>query len=263
MTRPFMSKLLGSSVATAAVLVVLPLPSATAAATGKLALLPARGTDRSALTLVTANDCPAGTNVLAKIEGAGFPSGGQNIVGNSAITAYDRTRTGGIRIPVSLVLRDIANLPAKAVVYRGSYRLSVICRDRVRVPELGRFTTTLTFSDPTHYRADNPSIATAVAPQDVSAGPVGPGLTNRSGSSSTPGGADSSHPQGSTGSALTGGSQPLANATSGGSDWVRWLGLGVLGLGVLGLSAGTMARLRRPIPPASSQIVPPHREKVT
>ena len=260
-----MRRLLGSAIAAGALLVVLPLPDADATAAGKLALLPARGTDRSALTLVTANDCPSGTNVLAKIEGAGFPSGGQNIVGNSAITAYDRTRTGGIRMPISLVLRDIANLPAKSVVYQGSYRISVICRDRVRVPELGRFTTTLTFTDPTHYRTSNPSIATAVAPLDVSGGPVGPGLTNGSGSSAKPGGAGGSQQPGGTGSAQSRGSQPLANATSGGSDWVRWLGLAAIGVGVLGLGAGALTRRRGRAPAISPalQDVPPHREKVT
>jgi hypothetical protein len=246
-------------------LVVLPLPSASAAAAGKLAVLPARGTDRSALTLVTATYCPAGTNVLARIEGTGFPNGGQNIVGNSAITAYDRTRTGGIRIPLSLVLRDIANLPAKPVVYRGSYRITVSCRDRVRIPELGRFTTTLTFSDPTHYRTVNPSIATAVAPPEPGTGPAGPGLPSGTGASVAPG-SGGSQQQGSNGAAASGGSQPMANADAGGSDWVRWLGLGVLGLGVLGLGTGAATRLRigrRPTPPRSSQDVPPQREKVT
>lgn len=258
MTRGLVRTLVG-----AAMLLLLPVPGASAVATGKLAVLPARGTDQSALTLVTANDCPAGTNILAKIEGPGFPSGGQTIVGNSAITAYERTRTGGIRIPASLVLRDVANLPATPVVYHGSYRMSVICRDRVRIAELGRFTSTLTFSDRTHYRTSNPSIATAVAPPEPGSGAAGPGLPSGSGASETPAGSGGSQQHGSTGTSTTAGAQPLANASSDGSDWVRWLGVGVIGLGVLGLGAGALARLRRPTPPPSSQAVPPHREKVT
>jgi hypothetical protein len=257
------SRSVGAVVAAAAMLVILPLPPAHAAAAGKLAVLPARGTDRSALTLVTANACPSGTNVLARIEGAGFLAGGQNVVGNSAITAYDRTRTGGIRIPLSLVLRDIANLPAKPVVYHGSYRVTVVCRDRVRIPELGRFTTTITFTDTTHYRTTNPAIATAVAPPEPGSGPAGPGVPNGAGASAAPG-SGGTQQSGSTGSVT--GSEPLANASAGGSDWVRWLGLGVLGLGVLGLGAGASSRFRgcrRPSTPQPTQAVPPHREKVT
>lgn len=214
---------------------------------GPLAVLPAHGTDQNALTVVTASPCPAGTNLIVKISGPGFPARGQNIVGNAPLTAFEHTKTGGVVVPVSLILRDIANLPTKQVQYAGTYSITVICRDRVRLPTLGSFVGTLAFSDPHTYTARNSAtITTDVAPLDPAAPPVttggapGPAAT----SSGTP---NVQAPQGSSvASGSSAGSAGVAGyAAARRGSWLDWVGPVVLGLGTAGLLLSAVTALRR------------------
>lgn len=221
-----------------------------AAADGPLAVLPAAGTDATALTIVTGAPCPAGSNLQARITGAGFPAAGQNIVGNSPLTAYEHTRTGGLVIPVSLVLRDIANLPAQAVQYAGTYQITVTCRDRVRVAALGSFTGTLAFSDPHTYQAHNPVVATEVAPMDVT-----PGTNPLTGQAPGPGATPTPAPTGSAAGAATGsaggaGTTTASSLSPARSTWARWAGLLVLCLGGAGLLLSGVTAVRRKSPAA-------------
>ena len=234
-----------TALAALAMLTVSPAMSFAATPSGTLAVLPAKGTDATSLMVVTAASCPAGTNIQAKLRGPGFPAAGQNIVGNSPITAYERTRTGGMRIPISLTLRDIANLPVQAVHYGGSYQVTVICRDRVRLPVLASFTGTLVFSSPQAYTADNPAVATELAPMDASAG-VNPL------SGAAPEGSPS--PSGSAAAGTATAAVPVAVtpvATSGPAhSWPRWAGLLVLCLGGVGLLISAVTAARRSAKPA-------------
>lgn len=68
-----------------------------------MALTPVSGTTSSAVTLTTSGPCtdPNATNIQARIEGSGFPAGGQNVVSNSPIVTYPTTTKGGYVIPVS------------------------------------------------------------------------------------------------------------------------------------------------------------------
>ena len=218
---------------------------ALAATDGILSVLPATGNDLSALTVVTGSACPSGTNILADITGPGFPHAGQNIIGNSPITAYERTKAGGIRIPISLALRDIGNLPAEPVRYAGTYRITVTCRDRVRVTELGRFTGTLVFNQPRAYQAQNPVIDLEAAPQDQSAGanPLSGALPGAGGSPGASGATRGAQP----GAALVPGASavPVALSAASSSSWVTWAGLLVLCLGGAGLVASAITAARR------------------
>ncbi len=215
---------------------------------GRLAILPAHGTDQSALTVVTASPCPAGTNLIAWISGPGFPANGQNIVGNAPISAFEHTKTGGVVIPVSLILRDIANLPAKQVQYAGTYSIMVVCRDRVRLPALGSFVGTLAFSNPHTYSAKNPAtVATEVAPLDPAAAPPGTTGTTPGTRRASPGMPGAQASPGSSaaagGSASGPGTRGYATARRG--SWLEWAGPVVLGIGAAGLLLSAVAALRR------------------
>lgn len=151
-------------------------PAAHAATSHYLGISPKRGTDTSAVTLTTPRACSKGTNIEAVIYGHGFPKSGQNIVGNTAITAYQRTKSGGMRIPLSMTLRDIGNLPAHPVRYHGEYRLVVKCRNRVTIGTLDRFAGVIRFATPHKYAAIEPKAmprgTAALAPNDPGAGPL-------------------------------------------------------------------------------------------
>lgn len=216
---------------------------ALAATDGILSVLPAAGTDLTALTVVTGAACPAGSNIVANITGPGFPEAGQNIIGNSPTSAYEHTKAGGLRIPISLVLRDIGNLPEEPVRYAGTYRITVICRDRVRMPELGRFTGTLVFNKPRAYQAQNPAMELEAAPQDMSAGGV-PQLGGLPGAGASPA---PSGAAGAAGASPTPSSStvPVALAASTGSPWMTWAGLTVLCLGGAGLLVSAISAVRR------------------
>lgn len=226
----------------------------TAARAGALAVLPARGTDQSALTLVTGSACPGGSNLLARITGKGFPAGGQNVVGNSPLTAYERTRTGGLRIPISLVLRDIGNLPSEPVRYEGAYQLTVVCRDRVRLPTLGTFSASLRFGSPHAFTTNNPAFALDVAPADTGVGSTAapPQVTApgpAGGTRVAPGTAATQAP-GASGTAPartapTATPRVLAAATATGTNWLRWGGLVAVLLGALGLLGSFLNRRGR------------------
>jgi hypothetical protein len=223
----------------------LPVGSASAEpAPGALAVLPAHGTDQSALTVVTATACRLGTNLLVTISGPGFPAAGQNIVGNTALTAFEHTRTGGLVIPVSLVLRDVANLPSKQVTYGGTYVVTVTCRDRVRLPALSTFAGALTFHDPHTYAAANAAVATQVAPLDVTSGP--PLGTGPAQGSAAPPSAAASTASGEQGTAPSA-SAPVARDTvrQQHGSWVDWAGPIVMGAGALGLLLSVLTAVRR------------------
>jgi hypothetical protein len=236
-------------------LAILALPLAPAGAAppavaGRLAVLPATGTDQSALTLVTSGGCPAGSNLLATISGPGFPAAGQNVVGNTALTAFQRTSAGGFRIPLSLILRDVAALPARPVTFHGTYAVTVVCRDRVRLPSLGTFVGSLTFATPHAYRAKNPVVAVDAAPLDVSPGQPAPELQGPAGTSPPhavgPGGQQVAPGTAGAGvGAPLAGGQPVASSSPAGSGWLRWAGLLVLLLGGAGLAGAGLSASRR------------------
>ena len=234
-----------TALATVATLAVSPAMGLAAPPSGTLAVLPAKGTDLTTLLIVTAAACPAGTNIQATLSGPGFPAAGQNIVGNSPITAYERTRTGGLRIPISLTLRDIANLPVQVVHYAGRYQVTVNCRDRVRLPVLASFTGTLVFSSPQAYAADNPVVVTELAPMDASAG-VDPMSGAAPGVSPLPSGSAASGPAPAAAPVEV---TPVATSAPAHS-WPRWAGLVVLCLGGVGLLISAVTAVRRSAKPA-------------
>jgi hypothetical protein len=243
---PMIGRALLATAALGAVLAAAPpAGAAPAPAPGALAVLPAHGTDTTALTLVTARACPGGSNAQAAIAGPGFPASGQNIVGNTPLSAFERTTTGGLSIPVSLLLRDIANLPAKQVHYAGRYRVTVVCRDRVRLPALGTFTATLVFTSPTAYTAQNGAVA-AVLAQDVAPQGEAPGsATGTLGADGSLGAATAAPAPGGSGATAGSATRPLASSSPRTGTWLRVAGLLVVGLGAAGLLLSGLTASRR------------------
>ncbi len=163
--QPVWRRISGAVVVAAVGAVTLLWPGpAYAGAAGWLAVSPARGNDESIVTLTTSGPCPAGTNVMARIHGRGFPAAGQPVVSNSPISAYEKTTAGGLVIPLAMTLRDFRNLQAEPVPLAGTYRVVVTCRDNVRTASLGDFTGSLTFSSPRAYTAAPPPRGETVAP---------------------------------------------------------------------------------------------------
>src|SRR5579864_5784763 len=93
--------------------------SATAASGGQVVVQPATGNDQTQISLVTSGPCGQGTNVVATVFGHGFGRFGQNVIGNSPVTMFATTSSGGMIIPLVGTMRYFANLPQVPVVLSG------------------------------------------------------------------------------------------------------------------------------------------------
>ena len=132
-------------------------PSAQAAAIGTAVVTPATGTDTSSMALTTSDPCPdSATNIIVSVTGAGFPAAGQNVVGNSPITTYGQTDTGGLVIPLTSTMRDYANT-AGFTDLTGEYVFTVTCRTAFNATSLGDFPASIWFTSNTTYQNVDPS----------------------------------------------------------------------------------------------------------
>ena len=128
---------------------------------GSLTFSPASGYDVSSMTATTSGTCPASaTNVQVEIVGSGFPASlAQLVVNNSPISSYPAsTTTPGYDVALLDTLRDFADQQPTPVVLTGEYTLTLMCRTNSGLADLGDFTGTINFTDPTHYVS-----ATAIA----------------------------------------------------------------------------------------------------
>ncbi|MEV7281492.1 DUF916 domain-containing protein [Streptomyces sp. NPDC093111] len=137
---------------------------ARAADTGGLAVLPPRGDDTQPLTLVADAPCPARTShVIARVFGAGFPRGGQIVVGNAPLGTYARVPGGGLSVPLFATLRDYA-ATAGFTTLRGGYTFTLSCLEGAfRPTALREFTGTLRFTSKSAYQ-DGSVIRTPTGP---------------------------------------------------------------------------------------------------
>lgn len=171
-------KLTTAGAGTAALLVLLPsllvagsARPAGAAAGGTLGFTPAAGSATSAITVTTSARCPSGTNILARIYGAGFPKDGQVAVANTPISALSAGTTG-YQVPLAMSVRDLLNLQPTPRAPAGSYRIVLTCRLAFKPASLGDFTGTLRFGG-------SGGSYTAPAPaKGAAAGPGGPGRSD-------------------------------------------------------------------------------------
>ncbi|MFE5815321.1 WxL protein peptidoglycan domain-containing protein [Streptomyces sp. NPDC056479] len=126
---------------------------ARAADAGKLAVSPAKGSDTQPITLTAEAPCPAKTaNVIARVTGAGFPRGGQIVVGNAPLATYGKVPGAGLGIPLTYTMRDYAST-AGFTTLRGTYTFTVSCLKGPFDPtSLRDFTGSLRFAQKSAYR---------------------------------------------------------------------------------------------------------------
>jgi hypothetical protein len=180
-----------------------------------LTVTPAQGSATQSITLTAAAPCPRpATNVIARVEGAGFPKGGQIVVGNSSLTTYPKAAGGGLSIPLTYTMRDYA-MTAGFTALRGTYTFTVTClKSPFARTGVQDFTGSLRFTSPGAYR-DGSAVPGVNAPpvqapqSDPNADPA-PGATatatapGAAGTSGANGGKSTNGAEGANGGAGTG-----------------------------------------------------------
>lgn len=166
-------------------------PHAAAAPAAQLTVTPGKGSSTRTITLTAARACPAGTtNVIARIEGAGFPQGGQIVVGNSPLSTYPEAAAGGLSIPLTYTMRDYA-MTAGFTTLRGTYTFTVTCLkgafSRKGVREFTgslRFTSADAYRDGTQVPGVDPAASTDPnSDPNSDPAPTGPAASGASGAS--------------------------------------------------------------------------------
>ena len=157
-TRPQRLLAVGLSVAAALGCAVALGGPSQAATIGTLSIAPTSGSDTSQVTLTTSGPCtdPSATNLQVTMKGAGFPSGGQTVVSNSPISAYQVNGSGGYVVPLSQTFADYAAQQSPAAVYAGTYQLVLFCRTATGSASLGDFPGSLYFKDAHNYVPEEP-----------------------------------------------------------------------------------------------------------
>ena len=152
-------------------------PAASAAQVGTLAIEPASGTWQTGIVVTMSGPCPGGTNLFAKVYGAGFPAAGFNVVANSTQASYptDAT-TGGKRVALSNTMKAFAESQSPPASLSGEYRIELICRNSLSFggptnTGFGEFNGKINFTTPTDYVAVVPPVVTTSV--SVSAIPAG------------------------------------------------------------------------------------------
>ncbi|MFK4223439.1 hypothetical protein [Streptomyces sp. NPDC019890] len=236
----------------------------------RLAVSPARGSDTQPITLRAAAPCPAKTsNVIARVTGAGFPRGGQIVVGNAPLATYPKAPGGGLTIPLTYTMRDYAST-AGFTTLRGTYTFTVSClKGAFDLRSLRDFTGSLRFTAKDAYQdgtrvavkapgAKAPGQSEQPVPPDVSGGGTGAGTGSPAGGAGTPGGAGAAAPSApANGSGTPGVPVTAADAATDDSNTslVAW-SVGGFAVGLLALLTGVVhwarGRRRRAAEPASS-----------
>src|SRR5665213_1204498 len=162
---------------------------ANAAVIGKLSIDPASGSDTSAISVTTSAACPADpndTNLVAFIDGAGFPTN-TFVVGNSQQSIYPTVASGGMTIPLAAQLVTTGNLQTPAVVFTGTYTITVRCQDLFGGTQFGDFTNTITFAaDHPSYTAASTAVNTSTSLTPTPASPQNAGTSVSLSSTVTP-----------------------------------------------------------------------------
>ncbi|MFD4141695.1 WxL protein peptidoglycan domain-containing protein [Streptomyces sp. NPDC058572] len=252
---------LAATVLAAGAVVGLSPADARAAETGGLAVTPRQGSDTQPITLTAAAPCPAKTsNVIARVTGAGFPRGGQIVVGNAPLATYPKPRGGGLSIPLIYTMRDYAST-AGFTALRGTYTFTVSClKGPFDLTSLRDFTGSLRFTAKDAYR-DGTRVAAVegTAPGATAPGQSGqpvPPTASGGGTGAGTGSAQPSAPAAKrSGAPADGTDAPAAAGDAGpGSDTtlVAW-SVGGFAVALLALLAGAAhwarARRARTVPP--------------
>ena len=149
------------------------LPAGAVPQLGSLAVSPRTGYDTTSITLQTTGPCPAGSNLIARVFGHGFPATGKVVVGNTSTSAYPRTAGGGYQLPLADTMQGFIDDQPGHVSLAGTYRFVVTCRHRIKLQTYSDFAGTLTFGSPrTYTSAPSAAVAAAAAPAGVDSVPV-------------------------------------------------------------------------------------------
>ena len=120
---------------------------------------PTSGSDTDYLSIVTSGGCPA-TNVVGRMFGAGLPSSGAVVVGNTAagVTAY-----GAFTMPLAVTMRDVISEQPDLFRPSGGYRLVLSCHSSGSLASVGDYVARITYTSSTAWTATGP-VTTAQGP---------------------------------------------------------------------------------------------------
>ncbi|MBB5869913.1 hypothetical protein F4553_003292 [Allocatelliglobosispora scoriae] len=151
---------------------------ASAAVVGTLTVTPATGTDNTPATVNTSAACPAGTNIIGRITGAGFTTA-QTVRNNSPISSYSVNAAGGLVVPLADTFRAFGNLQSPPVVFAGKYDIVISCIAPLAPgTSLGDFVGSVWFTSNTAYQSTDPTTTpTTTTLATTPAGPVSVGTS--------------------------------------------------------------------------------------
>lgn len=121
-------------------------------ALGRLAIEPLSGNLTTFMAFTTAGGCPDGTNIITRVYGPGFPSYGENIVGNTDITEFGSPTLDRLRIPSVISLEEARVKQPEGTKLNGRYQIAVTCMGRLG-PLFGSYVGELRIGSDGNYRA--------------------------------------------------------------------------------------------------------------
>lgn len=193
-----------AAMALAAAVVWAAAPHAAAAPGGQLTVAPGHGTSTQPITLTPEAACPGNTtNVIARVSGAGFPKGGQIVVGNSPLATYPKTVGGGLAIPLTYTMRDYATTAGFSTLH-GTYTFTISClKGAFGLKSVGDFTGSVKFTAADAYRDGTSAPGAATGTKLLGADPGTAPTADPGGNPGADPGADPSAPatSGTSGSA--------------------------------------------------------------
>lgn len=96
---------------------------------GSLAVEPLTGDLFTYMKVTTAGGCPGGTNTITRIFGPGFPTYGENVIGNSAFTDFPNLDLDRMQMPLTITLDEALRRQPKGTKLKGVYELRVNCQE--------------------------------------------------------------------------------------------------------------------------------------
>ncbi|WP_051943503.1 Ig-like domain-containing protein [Streptacidiphilus rugosus] len=125
---------------------------------GGMTATPASGADTDGMSFTTDGACPGGTNLLMSVTGQGFPATGTNVVGNSPLSIYQQTASGGYVVPLNNTMNFFAK-QAGITALSGEYDFTLSCRNAFGATTFGSYVGKIWFTSPTTYTSTNPTQA--------------------------------------------------------------------------------------------------------
>ena len=150
--------------------------AAQAAVVGTAAVTPATGTaDVTRANVEASAACPAGTNVITRIFGSGFPAAGETIAPNQPIGNLATNASGGVVVPVADTFRTFANLQSPPATLNGKYDITISCIQPLTPgTSLGDFTGSIWFVNNSAYQSTDPNAQATPTTTTLAASPSGP-----------------------------------------------------------------------------------------